>query len=524
VADALWLCVPPIEIREVHRAVDLAAKFEIPVAPAHPVIRMARLVLIVFVLLSAAQSFASELPKLAVLVDPALVKEPLAILLEQQLSVRKDLTVVERSKLGRVTDEAALQRLTGDDRQQRVQILQGLQLADAIVVLRPADKLIMQVVVCDTRRGLRLLRLTLAIAEAPEPQSEALAKEIARQLPMLTNDKLQIWAVPPLISRNLTAEHDHLKSGLARLIEESLRSRGDVLCVELSEAQSLADEIALGRPDLARELPYYVLGEFRHASRQVDATASLTLELKRGGQSLNTIALENLTPDQLGSAITESCAAMIRKTGGEPPRVSDPVAEAKLLAGRAATFSLINNNEEPIPLIESAILLQPQDVKLRHDALMYYRRIIESLVFRSMDGRGRRVAEKTGQDMLRVVPLYVRSLDHLCFSYACALEGKRDYKVLSTLAQHSADPWYRWVGNVDRLPQVQEAVEKIVAAERELLTPLVVREAATEKEVRLIGGRYGFWRMSNEDPDAGVARFLSVVRQLPDEARIREPV
>lgn len=190
--------------------------------------------------------------RVAVLVDPALTGEPVAILLEQQLATRTDLSLVERQKLGLVIDGAALQRLAGDDRTQRVSGLRALQSADAIAVLRATGNQELELSVCDTRRGLLLWRLSLPRDGSGAERSEALAEEVARRLPVLMRQDVQIWAVPPLISRNLTSEHDHLKAGLSRLIEMSLLARGDALCVELSEAKALAEEVALGETAGAR--------------------------------------------------------------------------------------------------------------------------------------------------------------------------------------------------------------------------------------------------------------------------------
>jgi hypothetical protein len=493
-------------------------KIEILCHPEHPVGLMVCLRLLLLVLLFSASSLA-DVPKVAVLVDPALAKDPLAAVLEQQLAGRRDLTLVERTQLKLVIDEATLRQLSGDDRGARLKAVRAIQVADALVIIRPGGSK-PELALCETRRGLRLLRLPLA----DESSVNHAAAEVARRLPALMKQDAQVWAVPPLISRNLTTEHDHLKSSLARVIEETLTARGDILCVELDEAKAFADEITLGGPELSRNLPYYVFGEFRHATRKPDAAVNLSLELTQGSRSLQRLASDNMPADQLSGAVTKHVAVFIETTGGQP-RQTDPGAEATLLTKRAAAVSALSMNDEAVALIEAAILLQPQDVKLRRDALVYYERQMEALTKgRSLtsSSRMRRTRPQEIADAITAAGRYTRSLEHLYAAYAASLDGPNHDSESGRLQQYSAY-WIlslaRGDNRTDPPPELAEAIRTMVEAERERMSPLLARELMKHQSVAALNSRYYFWYATRFEPKDPMGPLLGIAKLLSDEER-----
>ena len=200
---------------------------------------------------------AAEPSKVAVVADAALEGSPLAEMIPAALAASDAVQTVERAALGAVIDEAMLARLVGDDRAARLEILRRMQVADALVVLRPVDlagKPGIAVIVCEMQRGLRLLHRSLP-ADAGETGATLIAEEIIAHIAAASRPDVQIWAVPPPINRNLSYRYDHLQAAYAALVARNLTQAPNVLLVELSEARSLAQEQALGGGHRRRPAP-----------------------------------------------------------------------------------------------------------------------------------------------------------------------------------------------------------------------------------------------------------------------------
>ena len=130
-----------------------------------------------------------------------------------------------------------------------------------------------QVVVCETRQGLRLYAAPVEFSEDPEAVAELVVQAVEAAMGKNAEQIREIIAVPPFVSNDLGFESQGLQRPMADLLELRLSGRPGVLVVELAEAQAVADELALGggeRPH--RRLPLYLLGDFHRQSNQAGAS------------------------------------------------------------------------------------------------------------------------------------------------------------------------------------------------------------------------------------------------------------
>lgn len=472
----------------------------------------ARLLAVCLLLLNASAGAATNV---AVLIDPSVSTNPVPALIEQHLMSRSDLKVLDRTALSSVVDEAALQRLIGDERIARVEALSRLKLADAVAVIRAAPDGGLHIVLCETRRGLRLLQLSVPKSEVREASVAVIADQLARRARLVERNDVQVWAVPPLVNQNLSFERDHLIAGLELLFEESLHRQANVLTVEMLEAQALFDEIALGKPDASRDLPYYLVGEFRHASPAPDAPMDLVIRLKHGNRAIATLRRDKVKATDLPKAVDELVVEAVMQTGLKPTGVADPVADAKLLADRAAAFSKIGNHREPLGLIESAIVLQPDDLELRRAAYGYYKTMVEV----SGDPRQVRVEPSDNAELARLrmrIRYYQRGFEHWRFYVDRTLDTPDRQAELARDIHFSAYDIILRAREVTS-PEARKLIEEMVSAEREQLIPLVVKDLSKNGDSVMLMLRFYFWRIDDIEPDTRVERYLAIAAKLPDD-------
>ena len=320
---------------------------------------------------------AGALPALAVLADPVAGETlaPLAALLEVKLSADARLRLVEREAIQKVLGEQELQTLFGaTDAAKRISVGELIK-ADLLVLLRtarpePGAKAV-DVVVCETRAGLRLRVETLSGLEKPEAVVAGLQAIVDEALAKYVSAVRLVIAVPPFVSKDFLHTHDDLKRRCSRYAQQSLETWPELVLVELEEAEAIAEELAVAGKERSvdRQLPLYLLGEYGTTEKDGQLRVSMQLMIRQGGRTLVQRVSDAVGEDGVQSFIVDAAQKMVTEVAGGSSNQHDPVTEAAQLVKRARVFMETAHWEEAMDLVEAAVLLQPDDLKLRETAI-----------------------------------------------------------------------------------------------------------------------------------------------------------
>lgn len=304
------------------------------------------------------------------LLDPE--KHPRAALLEAKLLADSAATWVERNHIDKVLAEQRLQALFSPQGVgERVKFGTILK-AELLVMVRSVKgekEASLEVVVSETAGGLRLTVRTVPVTRSADADVTALLAAVRDGIKRHGEKIAEVVAVPPFVSRNLTFELEHLRGAYARLAEQVAFTRPGVVVVELAEAEALAKEIALAAPGtaLARPLPVYLLGEYRHEGKGRDQTVTLKLRAERAGKPVGEPVTKTVKPDGAAAAVREWAGGVV--LAGKPPPAGDPKAEVGQLLARSDDFHRLGHMSESLAMVEAAILLSPGDPQLRMAAI-----------------------------------------------------------------------------------------------------------------------------------------------------------
>lgn len=348
-----------------------------------------RLSLIAPPLIVLVPAIAQAANPVCALLDPE--KSPRAALLEAKLLADPSLTWVERGGIDKVLREQRLQAVFSPQGVGDRVTLGRLLKADLLVMVRPAKDAkepALEVVVCETAGGLRLLVRAVAVSSNAEADTAALLAAVREGVRKHKEKVAEVVAVPPFVSRDLEFTHDHLKGAFAKLAEGEALNRPGVVVVELAEAEALAREVALAAPgsSLRRPLPVYLLGEYRHEGKGKGQTIGLRLRAERGGKPVGKPEELTLKPDEAPAAVrgwaARSTDALAKGDRPRPP--ADPKAEAKQLAERAQVFKRLGNWSESLALFEASLLLDPDLNDLHAEAVKVLTPLLSAAFLRAV--------------------------------------------------------------------------------------------------------------------------------------------
>jgi hypothetical protein len=349
------------------------------------------------------------------LLDPE--KTPRAALLEAKLLAEPGAAWVERADIDKVLREQKLQAAFGPQGVAERVKLGKLLKADLLVMVRPvkdAEQPALAVVVSETATGLRLLLRAVPVTKNADEDVAALLAAAKDGIKRHGESVKEIVAVPPFVSQNLEFTHDHLKGAFAKLAEAEALDRRGVLVVELEEAEALAKEIALAAPGttLARPLPVYLLGEFRHDGKGKDATVSVKLRAERGGKPVGKPEVAVVKPEESPVAVRKWSAGVLDALAkdDQPRPPANPKVEAKQLADRALLFKRLGNWIECVALLEASLLLNPAQPDLHAEALKAITPLIRPAYGASYLAATEEARRAHADQFAR---LYRRGLDHL---------------------------------------------------------------------------------------------------------------
>ncbi|HVC96454.1 MAG TPA: hypothetical protein VND64_22405 [Pirellulales bacterium] len=336
---------------------------------------------------SAQKEAPSGDPPTCALID--FDRSPLAAVLEAKLLAEVKATWLERNAIDEVVKEQELQALfTPEGGSERVALGKLLK-ADLLILVRDAppsaadesakapptgEKRVMAIdlAVTETRRGLRLCSRAVPRTDDAEADADTLVQLLREALAKYAQEITEIYAVPPFVSRDLGYEHEYLRVTYARLLEQVLLERRGALVVELAEARSLAKEVALtdAGARLTRDVPFYLLGQYRNEGQSGERRVSLSLKLMRGEQELDKRLKRGAQPGEAATTLQKFAAEMVEKAAGAKHAAVDSAAEVDALNRREKLFSRLGQWPDALALAEASLLLKPGQAEMHHDAIV----------------------------------------------------------------------------------------------------------------------------------------------------------
>ncbi len=295
-------------------------------------------------------------------------------LLEVKLAAEKQVTLLERAEIDKVLREQQLQLLFSPEGAARRAAVGQLLKADLLVLLRPADQKGksrgLDVVVCETKAGLRLRVVTLAPTDKPDQQADQVSAVVEQALIKYRSPARQIVAVPPFVSEDFLHDRDYLRYVYARTVDQVLVGLPGIVVVELEEARAIASELSLGgrKPTVERPLPHYIIGEYRTDTTARTVKAAFELSLKTGEREVDRRRAQDLPEPEALAFLQGTARQWLQKLGGRADVARGPEEEARQLAQQAEIFARTASWSEALNLVEAALLVKPDDADLHGHA------------------------------------------------------------------------------------------------------------------------------------------------------------
>lgn len=335
----------------------------------------------------AAHDAPADGPPTCALID--FDRSPLASVLEAKLLADVEATWLERNAIDEVVKEQELQALFSPEGGAQRAALGKLLKADLLILVRDAptpapdksansppkaDKPVpaIELTVTETRRGLRLSARGVPRSADAEADADTLVQLVRQAIAKYAQKVTEVYAVPPFVSRDLGYDYDYLRGAYASLLEQMLLERPGALVVELAEAQALAKEVALADPgsQLKRDVPFYLLGEYRNDGAGDDRHVRLSLKLMRGEQQLDERSLDRVAPAQAAAKLQTLAGELVARVGGAKQVAVDPAAEVEALNRREKLFLRLGQWSDALALAEASLLLKPDQEPILVDAML----------------------------------------------------------------------------------------------------------------------------------------------------------
>ncbi len=462
-------------------------------------------------------------PVCAIIADKALDlhASPLVALLEVSLSGDEKFSLVERMEIDRVLQEQQFQLVfSAEGGTQRVALGRLLK-ADLLVLLQAGEKesaRYVDVIVSETEGGLRFLVRTVVWADDPQAEAEAVHALVERGLAKYREEITEICAVPPFVSKDLAHRYDYLQTAYATLIEQALLELKGIVVVELAEARAITRELALAgtASHVTRNLPLYILGEYRNEGLDENRRVSLSLTLRRGEQELKAISQDGLSPDEVATFLREGSLEMLEGLVKAEQSLPDPDIEAQQLAERARVFTDIAAWPEALALIEASLLLKPDQPQCHCDAVYVLTRLIQSCYDSKGDIEQFKRKANIGLDYYRLGLRHVESFLRSTVFH----EGHEYGNFMGELwgAAGSIEGHAR-----DHAPEIKAICLDLHREKRDLVLRVMeakaaageLNDATVDMFIHIAPGRPGLWESAEEN----YALRLHLIRLLKDLPR-----
>lgn len=422
---------------------------------------------------------------------------PLGALVESRLLSRTRVHWLERNELDRVLREQELQTLLSPAAgTQRVALGQLLK-ADVLILLRrlsPPQQGV-QLVVCETKQGLRLSVQSLQPAGKTADDAGAIAECVEQTLLRYHGEVRDICVVPQFLCQDLSFEYEHLRAAYALLVEQALLRRDDVAVVELEEAQAITKERSLADPTVAvqRPRPLLILGEYRNEGHGADRRTTIRLAFQRGDQPLaerTSVCVASEVPKFL----QETTQQMLTPGDPGPVRRGRPAPEADVLAERALVLRRSGNWEGALALTEAALLLKPLAPDLHREAVLILYHLPRT------QGLDRVIP---AEERRTVAQRYLRGLEHLEMAAKTATAGG-NFPLRFLRGYVRRDP--------KNSPELRDFLQDARQKEHTLLRQIIRLEARAGHDVT----NFVDWLVSDLPPAERYAELYDVIAELQD--------
>ncbi|HEX3316219.1 MAG TPA: hypothetical protein VHR72_15080, partial [Gemmataceae bacterium] len=347
---------------------------------------------------------------------------PVGTLFETRMIAAAKLNWVERSRIAQVIAEQNLQAFFGADAgAQRAALARTLK-ADVLAMVRsrterspenPAKlNKVVNLVVFESQRGLRLAAATIPASDNAEKDADALAAIFAGAMEKLSEKITHVFAVPGFVSQDFDYRYRYLTGAFSLHVERHLQHRKGLLLVELAEAKSLAAEVAVAGDAIDRQLPFYLLGEYRNDGAGDALRMKFTLKVQRGDAIVATRTREGIKAADVPNAVLAMADEVVDQALAckiaTPHVVPDRAVEIKQLGERAITFQRNGEWVQCVEMLEAAFLLDPNQLEMRRRACQVY-----SMIAHLHRGR----AQHNMTEAMLSMEAYRRALEHLEVGY-----------------------------------------------------------------------------------------------------------
>jgi hypothetical protein len=142
-----------------------------------------------------------------------------------------------------------------------------------------------------------------------------------------------------------------------------LLARPGVLVVEISEARALAQEIAMTNGgDIQRDLPFYLIGQYRHTGVGAGLRVSITMNLQHGQQAVDGFSKTGVQPDDAATVLRQGADALATAAAIHPAPATastqpESAIEAQQLAVAAEGFRRVGDWRQAYICAEASLLL-----------------------------------------------------------------------------------------------------------------------------------------------------------------------
>lgn len=344
-------------------------------------------------------------PTCALLASDKSVRSPLV---EAKLLASPGTTWVERAAIDKVLKEQKLQAAFGaqgvGDRVRLGKLLK----ADVLVLMREVktpEGVLVEVVVSETASGLRLWVRNVPATKDTTADVAAIVAVALDGIKKHGEAVKEIVAAPPFVSNDLSNQFDHLKGAYTRLVESVAFDRKGTVVVEFAEAEALAKELALTAPGskVERAAPLYLIGEFRHDGKLKDRTVTLKLRAERAGKVVGKAETITVKPVEAPTALRKWAAGILDASGAAVTPPPDTKAETKRLNELAAIHRRLGNLAEARSLLETSLLINPDQPEVNAATIEVLRRWISSIDVR-----------RASPDHIRkAIAIHRRALEHV---------------------------------------------------------------------------------------------------------------
>ena len=316
---------------------------------------------------SALSAEEKQAPRLAVLTGANDTAQPMASLLEVQLSAHASYQVLERDSISEIIKEWDLAMLSAAESVSKRAEIGRLLKADVLVMLSERTKPTpcLDLVVSETTRGLRLRKASFPKSHDQELMIGSIKIEIDAAINKRAEGLKGIYVVPPFVSEDLTASHGRFSAAYARLLEARLQEMPGILVVEIAEARKISEEMILTGSAVQREPPTYFLGEYRFDSMNRAKPPFLRITARQGAKDLWREELAQADPSTAVAFLQRSLEDHLASPGENPEANKGGDSEIITLNKRAQNLFSIGLYEECAQLAEASLLLDSQQPEIR---------------------------------------------------------------------------------------------------------------------------------------------------------------